>query len=164
MNDKAGSLGPEKVPTRFIVSSTKEHPRNLPLAAFLVTIIVCSLSALDPKIEKDWYWILGGLLIGLILLETAYWKRQAEWRIDITPLGLQRTRFLNGVSQQDPFIPRPALKDFVVLEHIEVFAVSTHILMRLKNGSVQPVFPNAKMSFARCHALKEQLQAAWKAT
>jgi hypothetical protein len=124
---------------------------------------------MDPKIQKDFLWITGGLAIGLVLVESAPLKRTVELRVTICPLGVQRTSKINKDRLvHHPLLPRAAVIDCVVTEHVAAWAVSSHVVFRVvessSSSSLIPAFPDAKMSFSQCHLLVQQMQQALKET
>ena len=145
--------------TKFAVKSHEEHNRNYQLLIALVAVIVGTLWHIDPNVHHDMLWILGGLGVGLALLETAPVKRHVELIIDIGPLGIQRTTKRNGRSTHHPLLPRECVQDCIITEHVGAFGVSNHLVFRVESKLI-PVFPNAKLSFAQCQSLLKQVQTA----
>ena len=149
----------QKGATKFSVQSHEEHNRNYQLLMTLVAVIIGCLWCIDPNVQHDVLWILGGLGVGLALLETAPVKRHVELSIDIGPLGIQRTTKINARSTCHPLLPRECVQDCIITEHVGAFGVSNHLVFRVESKLI-PVFPNAKLSFAQCQLLLKQVQVA----
>lgn len=151
---------PNKTPTKFIVRSYEEHTRSLPKTILPILLIIGYLFGVDPTIEKDYLWVLGGLAIGLVVLETASSKSEVELSVTVCPLGVQRTTRVNKRVVLHPLLPRESVKDCIITEHVGAFSVSSHVVFRVEKSSIVPAFPNAKMSFAQCQSFVKQIQQA----
>jgi hypothetical protein len=146
-------------PTKFLVQSSEERGRNYAVLLCLVLAIILALWHTDPDIENDLLWVLGGLGVGLALLETAPVKRNVELCVEMGPFGIQRTAKVNDRLSHHPLLPRACVKDCIITEHVKAFGVANHLVFRVESALV-PVFPNAKLSFSQCHSLLEQIQQA----
>lgn len=159
-------------PTTFVVRSHEDHKRSYSKALLGIALILGYLTYMDPKIQKDFLWITGGLAIGLVLVESAPLKRTVELCVTICPLGVQRTSKVNKDRPVHyPLLPRAAVIDCVVTEHVGAWAVSSHVVFRVAESpssssfsSLIPAFPDAKMTFSQCHSLVQQMQRALKET
>jgi hypothetical protein len=84
----------------------------------------------------------------------------------------------------EPFIPLEFVRDCILVEHIEMLQVSTHVMIRLKyntegntesnDGDSNPTdqtadqalegivaaFPGARLTFEQCHTLQQQISDA----
>ena len=146
-------------------------------------IIVGLLYRYDSNISNEILWIGCGIICGIWLLETSPYKREIILTLSISRLGIQRSTTSNGDSiKYEPLIPREAIHDCILLEHIETFSVETHIVFRLKqqqqqkqnttsstDNNHQPLipilaFPNTTMKFRQCQSLLSQIQQALKET
>ena len=159
MTLSTGSSKCRKGATKFSVRSHEDHNRNYHVLIPLVAVILGTLCHVDPQVQHEVLWILGGLGIALALLETAPMKHHVELIIDIGPLGIQRTTKLNGRSTHHPLLPRECVQDCIITEHVGAFGVSNHLVLRVESKLI-PVFPNAKLSFAQCQSLLKQVQTA----
>jgi hypothetical protein len=157
----ANTAAANKAPTKFIVQSHEDHKRSLPKTIIPIVVVLGYLWHFDPKIEKDPLWFLGGLAIGLILLETAPLRRDVELSLTICPVGVQRTSRINkNRPVNHPLLPRESIQDCILTEHVGAFSVSSHLVFRVENSSLASVFPNASLSFEQCHSLVKQIQRA----
>ena len=146
-------------PTTFVVQSLEEHGRNYVVLLCIALVVILSLWQIDPDIENDLLWILGGLGVGFTLLETAPLNRKVELCVEISPFGIQRTTKVNDRISHQPLLPRACVKDCIITEHVQAFGVTSHLVFRVESTLV-PVFSNAKLSFSQCHSLLKQIQQA----
>jgi hypothetical protein len=144
-------------PTKFLVHSLEERGRNYVVLLSLVLAIILPLWHIDPDIENDLLWVLGGLGVGFSLLETAPVQRNVELCVEMGPFGIQRTTKVNDRLSHHPLLPRACVKDCIIIEHVKAFGVANHLVFRVESTLV-PVFPNAKLSFSQCHSLLKQIQ------
>jgi hypothetical protein len=163
-------------PTRFVVRSNEEHKRSFPRTVLPLASIVGGLYFFDPNIQNEILWVLGGLVGGLVLFETAPWKREVVLSLSIGPLGVQLSSRRNADRpKHSAFLPREAIQDCLLVEHVGAFSVSTHVVLRLHGSSstsqqphkepqLIPAFPNAVMKFEQCQSLVKQIQQALKET
>ncbi len=147
------------VPTKFSVQYNEEHNRNYVLLILLVAGIILFLWRTDPNIENDLLWVLGGLAVGLALLETAPVKRNVGLSVEVGSFGIQRTSNVNGTLVHHPLLPRDCVHDCIITEHVEAFGVTNHLVFRVASSLV-PAFPNATLSFSQCQSLLKQIQQA----
>lgn len=151
------------VPTKFVVESQQHRERHYTLLFGLLSAALGSLWFFDPHVEKDWVWVLGGLIIGLIVLETAPIHRTVQLSVDISPMGIQQTTTIYDRTTYHPLLPRSVVRDCILVEHVEAFGVSSHLVFRVDNALV-PAFPNARLSFSQCQSLLEKINGALKET
>lgn len=156
-----------KAASKFVVQSHEERGRHYMLCFCLATIIILALCWIDPGVKNDPLWIVGGLLIGLVLIETAPVKRHVELCVEVGPLGIQRTTKVNQRMTHHPLLPRACVQDCIITEHIQTFGVASHLVFRMmmmesNNTSLVPVFPNAKLTFSQCQSMLEQIQRAMR--
>jgi hypothetical protein len=167
-------------PTRFVVRSFEEHKRSLPRTVLPFVAIIGGLYGFDPNIQKEILWVLGGLVAGLVLFETASWKRELVLSLSIGPLGVQRSSRRNADRpKHSPFLPREGIRDCLMIEHVGAFSVSTHVVFRLHAGRTSttsqgeekgtepqliPAFPDAVIKFEQCQSLVKQIQQGLKET
>lgn len=150
-------------PTRFVVESLQEGSRKYRPLIVAVAAIVMALVCLDPQIERDHLWILGGLGVGLALLETAPYRRAVKLTIEIGPLGIQRTSETNSRVRCHPLIPRSQVRDCILTEHVQAFSVTTHLVFRVGEKLI-PAFPKATLTFEQCHSMLQEIQQALRET
>jgi hypothetical protein len=156
----------ELAPTKFVVRSHLERKRSYPKTVGLMALIIGGMWYLDPMIQINVLWVLAGLAVGLVLLETAPLKRDVELRLTVCPLlGVQRTTCINKRRLvHHPLLPRASIQDCILTEHVGAFSVSTNVVFRVEEASssklIVPAFPNASLSFAQCHSLVKKIQRA----
>jgi hypothetical protein len=149
----------ERDHVKFCVQSSEVHRRDyLRLIPLAVTIIL-ALWYIDPGIKNDLAWMLGGLAVGFVLIETAPMERCVEISVEVGPLGVQRTSKINDQVTHHQLLPRACVKDCIITEHVKAFSVSSSLVFRLESSLV-PVFPHAKLNFRQCESLLNQIQRA----
>jgi hypothetical protein len=132
-----------------------------------ILAIMAGLYQFDPSIDKDIAWIIGGIAIGLVIFETTKAIPEREVSVTIYPLGLQ----LVSSTGNTQFVPRGCIQDCIVLEHVQAFQVTSHVVLRVfsqkQQQQQQPedlqiiqAFPGAQLSFSQCLALKAELEQA----
>lgn len=148
-----------RVTSKFVLHSREERKRNHMLCLTLSVVIVLALYWVDPNVQRDSIWIVGGLLISLVLIETAPFKRHVELSVEIGPLGIQTTTKVNSRLTYHPMLPRACVRDCIITEHVQTFGVASHLVFRVESTLV-PVFPGAKLPFKQCHSICQQIQRA----
>ena len=182
---RGGKAGQEQVEERTKINQTyskitihrfrKRKARSVPWTVTPVLLILIMLFFFDPNVEWTIVWILGGILITLVILETGPSEEQIETSVTKYPVGVvqlsQRLLRRNGstaLRNIPKLIPLSCVESILNLEHVEAFSVSNHVLFRLKvdddgytyhheQQELVPVFPGLQLSFAQCQYLKEAL-------
>ena len=130
-----------------------------------ILAIMAGLYQFDPSIDNEIAWLIGGLVIGLVIFETAKSIPEREVSVTIYPLGIQ----LVSPTGKTQFIPRGSIQDCIVLEHVQAFQVTSHVVLRVSFQKLQQqqedlqiiqAFPGAQLSFSQCLALKTELERA----
>ena len=190
-------------PMTFRVQSTEfrggRRRHSWPVILIPIISILGLVFYFDPYIRKDSLWILAGMMIALygfeIIQSFSRTERTTELLLTISPLGLQRCRrrvtttIPSGSETTDPkkkkqkqkirmdyepFLPIENVHDCILVEHIETFQVSTHVMIRLDydrnssapnkegggRGGVVAAFPGARLTFEQCHKLQKQIMEA----
>ena len=179
-----------KTATTFVIRSHKNRQARPFLAIALILGLGSYLLWVDWNIQNDLLWFGGGLLMGLVVLETAASFQTQEVSVRITPLGVQivhqryhhrvapttndmnhpeaeiiKSKFKQPPPKHEPFLPRDVVQDCILVEHVGVFSVSTRLIFRLTSStaSIVSILPDSiKLSFAQCHDLSQQIQLALK--
>jgi hypothetical protein len=149
----------ERIPVKFCVQSSEARQRDYLGLFALSAAIILLLCYIDPNIQNDLAWILGGLGMGVVLLETSPVKRNVELSVEVGPLGVQRTTTINDRIMHHPLLPKACIKDCIITEHVKTFSVSSNLVFRVESSLV-PVFPDADLSFRQCEFLLKQIQRA----
>ncbi|CAJ1952292.1 unnamed protein product [Cylindrotheca closterium] len=175
--------------TTFVIRSHKNRPARPFLAIALILGLGAYLLWADWNIQNDLLWFGGGLLMGLVVLETAASFQTEEVSVRITPLGVQiihqryhhrkapssddmnpgkHSKFKQPPPKHEPFLPREVVQDCILVEHVGVFSVATRLIVRLSStcsdsNNIVSILPDSiKLSFAQCHDLAQQIQLAIK--
>ena len=178
-------------PTTFVIRSHKSREARPFLAIFIILGLGLYLLYADWNIQNDLLWFGGGLLMGFVVLETAASHQTEEVSVRITPLGVQmvhqryhhhaapsadpmeiipkmaKSKFKQPPPKHQPFLPREAVQDCILVEHVGVFSVSTGLIFRLRSSSrpIVSILPDSiPLSFSQCQELAEQIQRAMKET
>ena len=151
------SISAANAPSKLVLNSREERGRNYALCISLSAALLLALFWVDPGVQHDPLWIVGGLLISLILIETAPVKRHVELCVEIGPLGIQRTTKVNQRLENHPLLPRACVRDCIITEHVQTFRVTNHLVFRVESTLV-PVFPNANLTFSQCQSMLQQIQ------
>ena len=194
------TTSPDPPPMTFRVQSTESRGgrrHSWPVIMIPMISILGLAFYFDPYIRKDSLWILAGMMIALYGFEIAQslsrTTRTTELLLTISPLGIQRCRrrvtttTSSGSETADskknkkqkirmdyePFVPIEDVHDCILVEHIETFQVSTHVMIRLEygmassdsrkrgeRGGVVAAFPGARLTFEQCHTLQKQIMEA----
>lgn len=145
-------------PVRFCVQYLESHRRHYLVLTQLASIIL-AFCYLYPDIRNDLAWLLGILGVGLIRIETAPQGRRVELSVEVGPLGVQRTTTIGNRVTFHQLLPRPCIKDCIIVEHVKAFTVTSSLVFRVES-SLEPVFPDAALTFQQCELLLTQIQQA----
>jgi hypothetical protein len=133
-----------------------------------ILAIMAGLYQFDPSIDNEIAWLIGGVVIGLVIFETAKAIPEREVSVTIYPLGIQ----LLSPTGKTQFIPRGSIQDCIVLEHVQAFQVTSHVVLRVSSQKqkqqqqqqedlqIIQAFPGAQLSFSQCLALNAELERA----
>jgi hypothetical protein len=127
-----------------------------------ILAIMAGLYQFDPSIKNEIAWVIGGMAIALVIFETTSSIPEREVSATIYPLGMQ----LVSASGKTQFFPRACLQDCIVLEHVQAFQVTSHVVLRVSSSQKQDdlqivqAFPGVQLSFSQCLALKAELERA----
>jgi hypothetical protein len=151
--------------SKIVLRSPQErHGPSLTWTLMPILAIMTFLYQFDPSIENEIAWMIGGMGIGLVIFETTGSIPEQQVSVTVYPLGIQ----LVSSDGKTIFFPRACLLDCIVLEHVQAFQVTSHVVLRVSSQNQQQqddlqiiqVFPGAKMSFTQCLALKAELERA----
>jgi hypothetical protein len=123
-------------------------------------------------LQQQWLWIIGGTILALLVFESTQHDRpsKTELLVKVSPLGVQR--YLTRNNRHDhhhPLCLMECIQDCILVEHVGAFAVTTHVMFRVRTKQMYddqetlqlvPAFPNACLSFSQCHTLKHEIQAS----
>jgi hypothetical protein len=159
------AASPETAPRRSKIVLRSPQERRGPSLTWTLMPIVAIMAGLyqfDPSVENEIAWIIGGMAIALVLFETTGSIPERDVSATIYPLGIQLVS--SGKTQ---FFPRGCLQDCIVLEHVQAFQVTSHVVLRVSSKKQQQedlqiiqAFPGAQLPFSQCLALKAELERA----
>jgi hypothetical protein len=154
--------------TVFKIHSHFRCERSWSATLIPVSILLACLVRLDPTGEMDVLWLVSGVAIAMYVFETSSKTRDVEVSLTVCPLGVQRTTRTHRMMTHHPLLPKESIRDCIVTEHVGAFAVSSHVMIRVRAAGAAaldgpaliPAFPNATLSFVQCHSVMKQIQGA----
>jgi hypothetical protein len=123
-------------------------------------------------LQQRWLWIVGGATLALVVFENTHQHphlSKTELLVKICPLGVQRLLRRYDINHHLPLLLTECIQDCILLENVGAFAVTSHVMFRIRRKSMYnnqetiqlvPAFPHACLSFNQCHTLKNQIQAS----
>jgi hypothetical protein len=138
--------------------------------AICVSVMLATVQDFQ-MLRQRWLWIVGGAIVALLVLEITQDAHLAktELLVKVCPLGVQRSLRRYRYHHHLPLLLKECIQDCIILEKVGAFAVTTHVMFRIKRkhlynnqDTIQLVqaFPHACLSFSQCHKLKNQIQAS----
>lgn len=134
--------------------------------------------------KDDHRILVASALIGIAVLcychylfSTKSQDRETEVSVTICPLGIQRTKKITTIWNNNsdrprrsvrnyPFLCMEIVKDCILLEHVGGFSVTTHVMIRTCSSDERSepglvsAFPDAILTFDQCHDLVQEIQWA----
>lgn len=162
MNPASRTMGAPKIGgdvVQLFVKTKDMRGRNYIHLGALSLLILLILIYIDPRIQNDLAWILGGLGVGLALLESAPVNQHIELIVALSPLGVQRITKINDRVTYHPLLPRACINDCIIVEHVGVFDVTTNLVFRVESTLVS-AFPNVRLKFHECESLLKNIRGA----
>jgi hypothetical protein len=142
--------------------------------AICVAVMLSSVQDVQ-LLQQQWLWIVVGAVLALLVFESTqhFNSSSTELVVKLCPLGVQRSLTRNKKHHyHHPLLFTESIQDCILLEHVEVFAVTTHVMFRIRRKQkiydnnnqetiqLVPAFPHACLSFHQCNTLQKQIQAS----